>query len=557
MSQLLTLFWLRYTIFKNSLAGRKDAARTITNALVTALLLLSSLAIGASLYFGMLHVEQLREPAVKGGMTTVTATLLFLMLVSQSTGTSAHFDPRRFTLFPVRLTKLYLLNLISAFGEISLIAVLPSVAGVLVGLSHALGHPLAGLVALAAAVLWINALFVLGSLLIAWLLAGRKRKSEIVFALVIGVFGVGGQVLPRFFLNGEGQSALRWLRPYLSFLSELMSWTPVGVWSYFFDQLGGGAHALAYARLISVSAVWTGFAWAGGYAVFKMLATSARASASAASANAPEETRAAIHNNLLALKLPFCSGQTSALFAKEVRYLARNTATYLTILSALIFPLVLFRSPQRPYGAGRFSWADGLWGVLWIGYVFALNLHFFASVFAFDAAGFRQYLLAPLDWRRLLVAKNLAVWLLLAFEIALILAGVYLLDGRLKPERVFFVACSTLIALAVYSTVGNFLSIFFPYRVNYGIPAKRSGEKWSGVNFLAQIGLLVGVAALMAAPTGVGFLLKSPPAQYLSFALLVVVTWAAYAALIGWQGRLLEARRYEVAEALTRKSEKV
>lgn len=561
MSQLLTLFWLRYTIFKNSAVGRKDAARTITNAIVTGMLVLASLGIGTGLYLGMLYVEQLREPAIKGGMTTATATLFFLMLVSQSTGTSAHFDPRRFTLFPVRLSKLYLLNLVSAFGEVSLIAIIPSVAGVLLGLGEALGHPLAGAVALVAAVAWIDALFVLGSLLIAWLLSGRKRKAELIFALVIGLFGIGGQVLPRLFLNGYGESAVKWLRPYLGLAGEALAWTPVGVWSYFFEQVNDGARAAAYARLVAVCAVWTGLAWAVGYAVFRMLATSARASSSATSRAARAETQAAVESNLLSLKLPFVSEQTSAIFAKEVRYLARNTATYLTILSALIFPLVLLRSPQRSgpgrHAGGPMSWMDGLWGVMWIGYVFALNLHYFASVFAFDAAGFRQYLLTPLHWRRLLTGKNLAVWLLLTVEITLILCGVFLLDSRLRPERVFFIACSTLIALAVYSTVGNFLSIFFPYRVNYGIPAKRSGEKWSGINFLAQFGLLIGVAALTALPTGVRFLLKSNTAQYATFAVLVVVSWGMYLALLGWQGRLLEARRFEIAEVLTRKSEKI
>lgn len=555
MSQLLTLFWLRFTIFKNSMAGRKDTARTITNAAVMLLLVTASLGIGAALYYGMVFVPQLREPAIKGWMTTVSATLLFLMLVSQSTGTSAHFDPRRFTLFPVRLSKLYLLNLISAFGEVSLIVVLPSVAGVLLGLGAALGHPLAGLIALAAAVVWINALFVLGSLLIAWLLSGRKRKAELIFALVIGLFGVGGQVLPRLLLNGYGESALRWLRPYFGVARELATWTPLGVWSHFFAEVEGGTVIAAYAHLLGVCAVWTVPAWVAGYAVFRALATSARASSSAA--GGADAKAQAVDANFLALKLPLLSDQTSAIFAKELRYLARNTATYLTVLSALIFPLVIFRSPQRSLPSAGFRWADGLWSVLWIGYVFALNLHYFASIFAFDAAGFRQYLLAPLDWRRLLVGKNLAVWFLLAVEITLILGGIYLLDGQLKPERAFFTVCSMLVALAVYSTVGNFLSILFPYRINYGIPAKRSGEKWSGVNFIAQLGLLVGVAALIAAPTGVGFLFQSRPAQYLSFVLLVLVTWAVYAALLGRQGRMLEARRFEIAEALTRKSEKV
>lgn len=550
MSQLATLFWLRYTVFKNSLTTRGDVARQVLNAVLLLVPLLMSVGIGIALFVALLLVEHFRGPVVSGGMTTVLATLLFLMLISQSTGASSHFDPRRFMLFPIQLSKLYVLNLLSALGEFSMLMILPSMAGMLLGLGFAYQQPLGGLLAFVLALLWVDALFICTGMLFAWLLSGRKRSREILFALLIGAMTIGGQLLPRFFMTTYGRGLVQWLMPYRQLISTVFDWTPIGVWSFFFQHLATGEIAAAYVQLLLVCGLWISLAWGVGYALFRRLTTSASASSSA-NRKGTEVARINLHN-FLTLRLPFVSGQISAVVAKELRYFGRNPATYLTMLSSLIFPLLFFRSGRKGTGLGEgLGWISG-----WVGYVFLMNLQYFVGLFAYDAAGFRQYLLAPIQWKRLLLGKNLAIWIIVTMQISLVLLGAELLDHNLTMEKVYVAACSSLLAAAIYSTVGNYVSIYFPYRVQFGVPARRR-ENWSGINLLVQFALLFGVIGLLLLPIGAGYWFKSKGLRYALFALLAVASWGIYVWLLERQGKLLEARRFEIAETLTRKTEKV
>jgi hypothetical protein len=550
MSQLYTLFWLRYVVFKNSLTTRGEVARRILNALLLLIPILLSVSIGITLFVVLLTVEQFRGPVVSGGMTTVFATLLFLMLISQSTGASSHFDPRRFVLFPIKMSKLYGLNLVSALGEFSMLMILPSMAGMLLGLGFAYQQPLGGVLAFVLALLWVDGLFICTGMLFAWLLSGRKRSREILFALLIGFMTVGGQLLPRFFITPYGESFVQWLLPYRPLISTAFGWTPIGVWSFFFQHLATGDTTAAYLQLLIVCGLWISLAWSFGYAIFTRLATSAVASSSATASRAPVDHTAA--HNFLALRLPLIPDQISAVLVKELRYFGRNPATYLTILSSLIFPLLFFRSGRKGIGVG-----DGLgWICAWVGYVFMMNLQYFVGLFAYDAAGFRQFLLSPIQWSRLLIGKNAAIWITVTGQIGLVLLGAQLLDHNLTVEKVYVAGCSLLIAAALYSTVGNYTSIYFPYRVHFGVPARRR-ENWSGINLLVQFALLFGVIGVLLLPIGLGYWFKSRELLYVAFALLALASWVVYAVLLKGQARLLEERKFDIAETLTRKTEKV
>ena len=550
MSQLYTLFWLRYVVFKNSLTTRGEVARKILNAILLLIPILLSLSIGITLFVVLLMVEQFRGPVVSGGMTMVFATLLFLMLISQSTGASSHFDPRRFVLFPIKMSKLYALNLVSALGEFSMLMILPSMAGMLLGLGFAYQQPLGGVLAFMLALLWVDALFICTGMLFAWLLSGRKRSREILFALLIGFMTVGGQLLPRFFMTSYGTGLVQWLIPYRHLISTVFDWTPIGVWSFFFQRLARGETTAAYLQLLIVSSLWICLAWTLGYAIFTRLATSATASSSA-SASRPLVGHTT-PRNFLTLRLPFIAGQTAAILAKELRYFGRNPATYLTILSSLIFPLIFFRSGRKGSGIG-----EGLgWICAWVGYVVMMNLQYFVGLFSYDAAGFRQYLLSPIKWSRLLFGKNAAIWITVTAQISLVLLGAQLLDHNLTAEKIYVAGCSLLIAAALYSAVGNYTSIYFPYRVHFGVPARRR-ENWSGINLLIQFALLFGVTGLLLVPIGLGYWFKSKELLYASFALLAMASWVVYAVLLEGQAKLLEERRFEIAETLTRKTEKI
>jgi threonine/homoserine/homoserine lactone efflux protein len=492
-------------------------------------------------------------------MVALMSTMLFFQLIMQSTGTSAHFDPRRFILFPVSLRKLFFLNLASALGEVVMIMLLPSVAGVTIGLGVALHYPLAGVLAFLCALVWIDALFVLVGVLVAWQLSGQKRRTEVIVTILMGLLVVGSQLIPRLMETEAGRAAWRLLPHYWRDASDIFAWTPIGVWSYFFAHLQANDVTQAFARLLVVCIVWTGVTWAGGYAIFKRVATSARASSSSVAADRASD--GPIRSNLLALKLPLVSGQISALLAKEIAYLIRNTAIYLNVVSVLVLTLIALRPMGQAIGErshrGTGDWADGISVAIWVSYAFLLNLQQFVNVFGLDAAGFRQYLLSPLVWRRLLLAKNLAIWLLMIVQIALIMVGAQLLYQELTPGKLYIAACATLFGMGFVTTVGNYLSINFPFRLEFGVRTRRSGERFSATTMIAGVGLLASTSLLMALPFGLSYLFRSAAVKYLAFFVLAMVSGAIYLLWLGYQSHRLEARRFEIAEALTRRTEKV
>ncbi len=555
MSQLLTLFWLRYTIFKNSLTGRGEVARRIFNAVILTVPLLLSIGIGIGLFVAIVLVPQFRDTVMSGGMTTVQATLLFLMLVSQSTGASSHFDPRRFTLFPLKLSKLYVLHLASALGEFSMLMVLPSMAGILLGLGFAFQRPWSGLLAFILAVLWSSGLFICVGVIFAWLLSGRKRSREIMFALLIGGMTVLGQVLPRLLSTPSGRSLLHWILPYREAIFTVASWTPIGVWSFFFKHITAGEVMVAYSQLFAVCVLWIGLAWGLGYVIFLRLATSAATGSSAQNKEKTLDSQS-LKDNFLALRFPFLAEQTATILAKELKYFARNPATYLTVLSSLIFPLIMFRSfSTTSTTMARMN--ERLWWIsLWMIFVFLMNLQYFGGLFAYDAAGFRQYLLAPTKWKRVLLGKNIAIWLFVSLQISLVLIGVQLLDHNITLTKIYVAVCSLLILTAIYSNVGNYMSIRFPYRVNFGV-ARRRDSTWSGVSLLVQLYLLVITSIALFVPIGLAMWLKMTGIHYWLLACIAVLCWGIYLVRLDPQGKRLEMRRFEIAEILTRKAEKL
>jgi hypothetical protein len=564
MSQLMTLFWLRYVIFRNSLTGRREIVSTLLRIVIMGGYLMASLGVGLALFLIMVLNPDSLGGFLANSMGTLFGALVFLTLVTQATGTSASFDPRRFILFPVSFTKLYALNLASAFSEPVLITLLPAIAGILLGRGVALGQPFGGMLAFVSAAVWVDSLFVFTALLTAWLLSGRKRRTEIFFTALMGLFLVSGQLLPRIIDTNFGNGLLALLQPYRALIGSVLVWTPFGVWREFYDLLDSGSLLAAAAHLLPVIVIWTGLIQLAGYAVFTRLAISARTGTSGTA----RHVNAAAPAHRLTLKLPFVSEQLSVIFARELTYLLRNTVTWLNTANILVITLVAF-SPARPgfrqrgdrliesTVKGWTSWREFWWVTLITGYTFMVNHQQFSAIFAFDGSGFRQYLLTPVRWRRVLMGKNLAACVVAGTQICLILVGTQIIYGDLTWRRLFVVGCAALTAMSVSALVGNLLSIHFPYPAEFGIRRRRAQENYGAIILVIWIALFILVSGLFTLPLVMAWLFMSATAKYVMYAVLALAACALYLFRLEAQSRLLEVKRFDLAEALTRRAEKV
>src|SRR5260370_34088676 len=166
------------------------------------------------------------------------------------------------------------------------------------------------------------------------------------------------------------------------------------------------------------------------------------------------------------------AGPVAAMAEKELRYLVRNS---ITLMNLFVPPLV---SVFLAYQLGHFSRIAARPGSApapsqflfpgLIGYILLLVTAPAYNCFAYDGRGIQTYLVVPVRFKEILLGKNLATGLVLAFEA--LLTGTLL--GFLIGLPPFTVLMATLsgggFLTLIQRTVGNRTSVDYPHRLGVG-----------------------------------------------------------------------------------------
>jgi len=178
-------------------------------------------------------------------------------------------------------------------------------------------------------------------------------------------------------------------------------------------------------------------------------------------------------------------------------------------------------------------------------YVFIILAGLSCNLFAFEEGGMRTLVLSPVDRRKILLGKNIAV-AVLAFVfsvIVLILDTIVFRD--LNPSNLLFILLSFVTFVAISSMIGNWLSIRFPKRMHFG---KRLNV--SGVSGLFLIPLIIFLATPPLIATLVGYLTRNLFYEYLTLLALALTSVGFYFLIINFHGRSLAKREIEILEAV-------
>jgi len=178
-------------------------------------------------------------------------------------------------------------------------------------------------------------------------------------------------------------------------------------------------------------------------------------------------------------------------------------------------------------------------------YVFLILAGLACNQFAFEEGGMRTLILSPMERRRILIGKNIAVVVLaLVFSTALlVINGLVFQD--LTLSAILFAALSFVIFASLISLIGNWFSLRFPKRMQFG---KRLNL--SGVAGLLLIPMIVLLAAPPLLSVLAGYYTHSLLIEYVTLALFAAFSVGLYLLLIGFQGRSLARREIEVLEAV-------
>lgn len=553
MSQLLTLIWLKWRLLRNSLRSSKAVVNKVAS--IIGMLVALALALAIALILGLISYA-LTQPGTLGEAFRRTAAqestasvefiffsifgLLYLMwaTVPLGIGGNKQFDAGKLLLYPITLRKLFAVDFISEFTTLHSVFAVPAVLAVSIGVG--LGSD-----RLATALLTAIPAIFFGVALSKWLsttlgaLVRRKRtRGETILALIGVLAGLGAtavsQIAPVLFKHAESFRALRWTPP------------------------GAAAFLLVGDEATDTIPFVVSFLTLSGYAVILIFVTYWIARRAALGFEGRRKRKAAVAVQSAAgysgWQLPFISPELSAVVEKELRYAMRNAQVRMLAVMPLLIIFIRFINTRR-WGAAKpnsnfFTYGSGLLATGGILYVFIFLAGLSCNLFALEEGGMRTLVLSPIDRRKILLGKNIVLTTLaLVFStVMMILNAVVFRD--LTPATLLFVALSFVAFAALSSTMGNWLSIRFPKRMNFG---KRLNV--SGLSGLLLIPMLLVLAIPPATATLIGYLTRSRVYEFLTLLVLAMASIGIYFVIINFHGRALAKREIEILEVVREPSD--
>ena len=551
MSQLLTLIWLKWRLLRNSLRSSKAVVNKIATAL--GMLVALGFSVGVALALGILAyfisepeaLAHLFRNAGEDISAAASAEFIFFSIfgfmylmwatLPLSLGGGKQFDAGKLLIYPISLRKLFAVDYVSELTTLHSIIALPAIVAIGIGVGLGTGYLVPALVAGIPIALFGVSLSKWLSTTMSALFRRKRTRGETIIALIGGVAGLGaalgGQIAPILFRHAESIRWLRWTPPGAA-ASLLISTRPENSFTY----------AIAFATLCAYS-----FAlFAGTYAIARRAALGIEGRR-----KRKVETRTELPQ-YGGWKLPLLAPDLSAVVEKELRYGLRNPQMRMMALMPLILIVIrLVRMQQadglhRPSAAQDFlTYGAGLLATGGLIYVFLILAGLACNSFAFEEGGMRTLILSPLDRRKILLGKNIAMTTIALVFATILLTLNAIVFRDLTPQILLFLVLSFITFAALMSTVGNWLSIRFPKRMIFGKRMNLSGV--AGL-LLIPIVLVLGIAPLSA--TLAGYFMRSLVVEYLTLALLTLIAVGIYALGLNLHGRTLARREIDILEAV-------
>lgn len=559
LTQLGALVWLKWRLLRNALRTRRGAANRVASLVLTLILLVFGLGGAVKIAFVVYALSAetsaahtLRAQAAAAG---VHLTLLFVLFGSMafiyllwatvplSLGGGGQFTPGRLLLYPVSLPQLFVLDLLSELTSTASVFAVPAVVAMALGAGLARGRVAAALVVAAGACAFGLALAKLLATSVGTLMQTRRSRGEMLLA-GLGALGALAGVL-------MGQSAQVFARQK-TFPPALL-WTPPGAYaSALTDGLRAG-DADAYLNALVVLFVCTLLALAITYNLARRAALGL---GGGSTGRATKQTKAGtrLMGELPGWEWPFVAPELATVVMKELRYAARNAQLRVMGLMPVIMTLAFkFSNPRGRAGLGGLfasPYFDGVRAATSIFYVFMITSALFCNQFGFDGAGWRTIILAPVARRTILVGKNIALLIVALLFAVVVTAFNEIMFRDLSLRALLFAALSFLLFAAEFTTVGNYLSIHFPKRLEFG---RRMNT--SGLTSLLILPLLLLVFVPPTLAILAGYYERSLTVEYVILALFAGSGVSAYLLLLNRQARTLMRRELDILEAVTVRDE--
>ena len=463
--------------------------------------------------------------------------IIYLMwaTVPLSIGGSKQFDAGKLLMYPITLRKLFAVDFLSELTTLHSIFAVPAVLAVCIGAGLGTGNLTVALITAIPILLFGIALSKWLSTTIGLLVRRKRARGETIVALIGGLVGltaaVAGQIAPILFKHAESFRTFRWTPP------------------------GAAAFLLVGEEANEPIAFITAFLLLSAYAIGLIVVTYWIARRAALGLGGRRRRKAAVMaeetTGYSGWQLPFVSGELSAVIEKEMRYAMRNAQVRMLALMPLILIVVKWVNSRR-WSSGRppasedfLTYGAGLIATGGVLYVFVMLAGLSCNLFAFEEGGMRTFILAPIDRRKILLGKNIAIALagLVFSGFILVLDAIVFRD--MTGAAILFIALSFIIFSAISSMIGNWLSVQFPKRMRFG---KRLNV--SGVAGLLLVPMIIVLAMPPLMAVLVGYYTRSLFYEYVALSGLALSSVLLYMLMINFQGRSLARREIDILEAV-------
>ena len=516
-------------------------------------LIVLSLALGVAIGLGFASfflsqpgtmTEAFRRGAAREGFPA-SAELIFFSIfafiylmwatVPLSLGNSKQFDAGRLLMYPISLRKLFAIDFLSEITGLQSMFAIPSIIAMCLGAGFGSGNFVRPMIITFPIILFGIALSKWLSTTIGSLVKRQRARGETIIAFVGAIAGIGaalvGQIGPMLIRHAESFGPLRW--------------TPPGAAAFLLTGTKGDpvVFGLTLLGLLAYSAIL-------------ILMTYFIARRAALGMGGHRRRKVVVEKDATAYsgwQLPIVSSELSAIIEKEFRYASRNAQLRMMAMMPLILVVVRFVNSKRFgsawTGAGRpsrsvFSSGELLptFGVL---YVFLVLAGISCNLFAFEEGGMRTLILSPIERYKILVGKNVVVTAIAAlFSTALLTVnGIVFRD--MTVLAIFFAFLSFINFSALMSLIGNWFSMSFPKRMQFG--------KRLNVTGLAGLLLIPMILSMMLPPfaaIAVGYIFESEIAKYLTIGMCALLSVGFYIGVIPFQGQSLARNQIQILEAV-------
>lgn len=540
-------------MLRNSMRSRKAVANQLATilgmlaALLLALLVAGGLGLAAYALTKPSIASMLQRPSRRGKPNEHFSTefiffsiyaFIYLMwaTIPLSIGSSRQFDAGKLLLYPITLRKLFAIDFVSEVANVQSVFAIPAIIAISIGAGLGSGELVATLLAAIPITLFGIALSKWLSTTIGSVFRRKRGRGETIIALVGALAGLagalGGQIAPLIVRNAESLRILRL--------------TPPGAAALLVDVRFNKNPALYVGAFVLLSLL-TLLLIAGTYWIAR------RAALGYEGKKRRQVRTTAQENDYVGWKLPLMPDDMSAIYEKELRYGLRNAQMRMLALMPLILIIVRLMNSRRFGSLGTTSnpanefltYGSGLIAAGGVAYVFLLLAGLSCNQFAFDDAGMRTLILSPIQRTRILMGKNLAIiTIALVFSTALLIVNAIIFRD-IGPGTFLFVALSFICFAAITSVVGNWLSVSFPKRMQFGKRQNVSGV--AGVLLIPML-FVLGVPPLAA--TLVGYVTASMILEYATLAAIALILIGIYFFVINAQGRALERREIQILDVI-------